>query len=579
MEHANTALPGVRCEQVDAVSRERDVQDSLAEAFRLATTAISDPESPLSLTRHRLDPRYSLSFYALFQQATKGDLIEDNGASFTGSPGTDVPKKPGLLDLRGKAQWAAWKQVQGISKEEAQMARKAKLQCTSEEQAAVQQTISRMLTLLDAAGEGHDHRAEKFSSWAGTPQFEMPKQPSPLQTEATSRSSFRTKSRSVSISGSATESETESESWLSSRESIDVDDIDSKPSTKQEKDTVHGTRLQGLIDAAGYGHIVAENEDEISLGGDAWSYSRSQSRRASVPKMGYLPANSGSIASRRKHEFPLPTPVDPPHVDQSNIPTRPHYEVEPRTTAQSLLPPTNSLMAALHASQRQHSYPLGLQTLVNSRADSVPGRLSTNDNLQQQRLSSPIAYTTRQIENRYLSPDFNLMGTTPRRYPLLSRDRQPDTSPRVNTNLVESVHAIQVSLTALHERMAALEHMQSLALTAVRPEENPWIALLRGLGILASRDGNGQLREDGVRRRGWVGRLLLRLMVTARRAIVDISFILVILCMYKASWSAIRRRMRFGSAMAEEGGRKAIVEFWKSVAAMAGRVGGMWGSD
>lgn len=139
--------------------------------------------------------------------------------------------------------------------------------------------------LLDAAGEGHIARSEKSTSRSGTPQFEMVKQPLPLRTETMSKSSDQTASPSVSISGSATESETESDSWLSSRESIDVDDIESKPSTKQEKAITHGTGLERLTDAMRYGRVAAENEDEISLGGDAWSYSRSQSRRASPLEM------------------------------------------------------------------------------------------------------------------------------------------------------------------------------------------------------------------------------------------------------------------------------------------------------
>lgn len=64
-----------------------------------------------------------------------------------------------------------------------------------------------------------------------------------------------------------------------------MDDIDSKPSTKQEKGLTHETGLDRLADVMRYGRATAENEDEISLGGDAWSYSRSQSRRPSPREM------------------------------------------------------------------------------------------------------------------------------------------------------------------------------------------------------------------------------------------------------------------------------------------------------
>ncbi|KAJ9094277.1 hypothetical protein QFC21_006103 [Naganishia friedmannii] len=571
METVNSIVPKDRQGVIAEIDRKAEQEDPLlikhrTEAFNLAATAISDTGSPLDLDRLQLDLRYSLSLYALYQQATKGDLVDDNGASVTGSD-ADVPKKPGFLDLPGKAQWAAWQQVQGLSRREVQIqyvrlvlkhARRTRLQCSPEDQTTIQHLLARLTTLLDAAGEGHASRSEKSASRGGTPQFELVKQPSPLRTEAMLKSLGHTTSPAVSISGSATESETESDSWLSSRESIDVDDIESKPSTKQEKGLVHGTGLERLAEVMQYGRAAAENEDEISLGGDAWSYSRSQSRRASPLEM-FDPSR----------DVLQPAPADLSHLSHATAPTRLHYTLQPQNTTQRLVQPT---LAPL-SSQWQHSSLQGLNTEPGVNTNS---NRRLEDQQLQRRLYSPIAYTTRQIENRYLSPDVNPTLTTPHHHlgtPLLSG--QPDHSPRPNQNLAESLHAIQVSLTALHERMSTLEHVQSLALTGVRPEENPWIALFRGLGILSSRDSNGELRDDSVRRKGWVKRLLLRLLVTARRAIIDISFVLVVICMYKASWSAIRRRMRFGGAMAEEGGRKAIVEFWKGVAAVAGRVGGV----
>jgi acyl-CoA-binding protein len=48
-----------------------------------------------------------LEMYALFKQATEGDV---SGA------------KPGMMDLVGKAKYAAWKKVKGTSSEEAMQA-------------------------------------------------------------------------------------------------------------------------------------------------------------------------------------------------------------------------------------------------------------------------------------------------------------------------------------------------------------------------------------------------------------------------------------------------------------------------
>lgn len=146
-------------------------------------------------------------------------------------------------------------------------------------------------------------------------------------------------------------------------------------------------------------------------------------------------------------------------------------------------------------------------------------------------------------------------------------------------NLGESMQAIQVSLTALHERLSSLEHVQMRALAATRGrEENPWMALVRGMGILSLRPGAaGTHAATGAKRRGWVLTLLFRLLSTARRAVIDISFILVMLCLFRAGRAAIRRRIGFG-ALGEAGGRRAVVEFWKGVVEVAAKVGNAWDS-
>ena len=48
-----------------------------------------------------------LEFYALFQQGTIGDVNSE---------------RPGILDMKGKAQWDAWKAKQGMSQEDAKAA-------------------------------------------------------------------------------------------------------------------------------------------------------------------------------------------------------------------------------------------------------------------------------------------------------------------------------------------------------------------------------------------------------------------------------------------------------------------------
>ncbi len=51
------------------------------------------------------DNQMKLKLYALFKQATDGDYT--NG------------KKPGMMDLAGKFKYEAWKQVEGLSLDEA----------------------------------------------------------------------------------------------------------------------------------------------------------------------------------------------------------------------------------------------------------------------------------------------------------------------------------------------------------------------------------------------------------------------------------------------------------------------------
>ena len=54
-----------------------------------------------------------LDFYALFKQATVGDVNTE---------------RPGMLDMKGKAKWDAWKAKEGMSQDDAKAAYVAKVQ-------------------------------------------------------------------------------------------------------------------------------------------------------------------------------------------------------------------------------------------------------------------------------------------------------------------------------------------------------------------------------------------------------------------------------------------------------------------
>ena len=54
-----------------------------------------------------------LEFYGLFKQATVGDVNTE---------------RPGMLDMKGKAKWDAWKAKEGMSQDDAKAAYIAKVQ-------------------------------------------------------------------------------------------------------------------------------------------------------------------------------------------------------------------------------------------------------------------------------------------------------------------------------------------------------------------------------------------------------------------------------------------------------------------
>ena len=60
-----------------------------------------------------LENNDKLEFYALYKQGTIGDVNTE---------------RPGMLDLKGKAKWDAWKAKEGMSQDDAKAAYIAKVQ-------------------------------------------------------------------------------------------------------------------------------------------------------------------------------------------------------------------------------------------------------------------------------------------------------------------------------------------------------------------------------------------------------------------------------------------------------------------
>jgi len=75
-----------------------DLQQQFEEAVQFVQTAKSD---------FKPDNNLKLAFYALFKQATEGDVSG---------------KKPGLTDFVGRAKYSAWEKLKGMSAEQAMTA-------------------------------------------------------------------------------------------------------------------------------------------------------------------------------------------------------------------------------------------------------------------------------------------------------------------------------------------------------------------------------------------------------------------------------------------------------------------------
>ena len=80
-------------------------------SFEEASARMSSPDIADQVTA--LSNEDKLEFYALFKQGNIGDTNTD---------------RPGMLDLKGKAKWDAWKAKNGMSQDDAKAAYIAKVQ-------------------------------------------------------------------------------------------------------------------------------------------------------------------------------------------------------------------------------------------------------------------------------------------------------------------------------------------------------------------------------------------------------------------------------------------------------------------
>lgn len=147
---------------------------------------------------------------------------------------------------------------------------------------------------------------------------------------------------------------------------------------------------------------------------------------------------------------------------------------------------------------------------------------------------------------------------------LTSQGTPAQLPPATVAELPVVLERIQTSLTALHERINSIEYAQTMVL---RQPANPWAVLLRIFGV-GSSSGTDQRWEpyhqnpyqsyvDPGQRSGLVTRVVMRLLGTVRRTIVDASFVLVLMSLFVAVVAGIRGRGR--------GGRRALLQFWMTV--------------
>lgn len=145
-----------------------------------------------------------------------------------------------------------------------------------------------------------------------------------------------------------------------------------------------------------------------------------------------------------------------------------------------------------------------------SRRDEADGKHASRSRSRQRR-----EFTHRRQPSEaiplYIEPSTITFSQIPETSPLSENPYQPGVcptpppyapDPSVPPNLASSIEAIQISLTALHERISALEHAQRMSLAA--QGENPWVALARGMGLFRFEKGSDE------RGRGWVVRLVMR---------------------------------------------------------------------
>jgi hypothetical protein len=308
-----------------------------------------------------------------------------------------------------------------------------------------------------------------------------------------------------------------------------------------------------------------ESESSISLGGDAQSHkpsrapsvshSQRRTRLSSTRNDGGVisametsgqhgdvnPASGGLRAGSMRHDFtewPTPAPWAAAPAHEAAVGVGPSTSYRPTSEA------------SFHAHRQEHNiHSLRATPQSQLRPPFSPGPVD--------HWRSPHA--------RH-SPYTGLATRT--QPPLPAARFQPTTSGQLPTpqiplagmnELPVALERIQTSLTALHERINSIEYTQT---TGLRQPANSWRPILRALGIYSSRpvqhhrDGyhHSTQHPGATPQSGLMTRAIVRLLGTVRRAVIDATFMLVVMSLFVAVSAGIRGRGR--------GGRRALLQFW-----------------
>lgn len=560
------------------------IDDALDQFFDLAVRIVQALPDSGAIQSSYED---KLLLYGLYKQATEGDVRSS---------------RPGFLDVLGRAKWDAWKRQHGVEMDEAK------------EQYVVQ--VKRVSAcrhrIFVSSGPGADRAracAQMLSEHRDQPLIE--EQYQQLANYATRRKAGR---NGLSRRDSAASSSS-SRSFVSSRQSPleDEDQLENIAPTAGHTGAANdeavllpplgdlaidsgSTRAQPALPSAhlpAEGHLkrrsrrpvagsaIAENahasdsDSSISLGGDAQSHHASRAgsmvglragerrrrRGEAVKRRRGLEGAAGMTSVHSAAEGPAPRLGQPNHLPLGYRPaSTPH------------LPSVNpQLRAGAPASQQQFYHPGVAPSPVPSLGQfSAP-------------YASPFLTAARLRAGLHASPNpssigqgSTMMPMAPQVYPPAPPAPNPSSySPGAyDVNLPLALEQIQTSLTALHERIIALEHSQALMLA--QPAD-PWTTLLRWFAAIGtgSHRGGGGGQDGGSmdayappglvqddhhhsshKRHRLPLRIILRLLGTLRRTMVDVTFVLVVMSLGVAIWAGVKGRGR--------GGRRALMQFWAS---------------